>query len=262
MSSPGGGPAWPANCHGTGSRVQIRGCVTSASAPRCWRISAAARSASSPTTRAAWSAPAGTAWTSSSASPSGRRSTWCSCRTSGPRRIEPRANEVRKMAKTHEGILQSAGRKLAIVASRFNDLIGDKLLDGALDAIRRTGGSPEDVEIFRCPGALEIPGLLRRVVDTGRFDAVVCLGVVIRGATPHFDLVVGQAVSGVVQIAAAGQVAVGCGILACDTIEQAIERAGTKAGNRGYEAAMVAIEMADLYAGLQDGEAPYVAVQS
>jgi 6,7-dimethyl-8-ribityllumazine synthase len=159
-------------------------------------------------------------------------------------------------------MLQSAGRKLAIVASRFNDLIGDKLIEGALDAIRRTGGAADEVEIFRCPGALEIPGLLRRVVDTGRFDGVICLGVVIRGATPHFDLVVGQAVAGVVQIAATGQVAVGCGILACDTIEQAIERAGTKAGNRGYEAALVAIEMADLYGGLQSGEAPYLTIQS
>lgn len=157
------------------------------------------------------------------------------------------------MTKTHEGILRSGGRKFAIVASRFNDFIGDKLVDGALDAIRRTGGSTEDVEIFRCPGALEIPGLTRRVVETGRFDGVICLGVVIRGATPHFDLVVNQAVSGIAQVAASTDIAVACGVLACDTIEQAIERAGTKAGNRGCDAAMVAIEMADLYATIKAG---------
>jgi len=153
--------------------------------------------------------------------------------------------------RTHEGLLRSTGRKFAIVASRFNEFIGDKLVEGALDALRRTGGAPDDVEIFRCPGAMEIPGLLRRVVATGRFDGVICLGVVIRGATPHFDLVVGQAIAGIAQIAAAAEVAVACGVLACETIEQAIERAGTKAGNKGADAAMVAIEMADLYASIE-----------
>jgi 6,7-dimethyl-8-ribityllumazine synthase len=167
------------------------------------------------------------------------------------------ANTANTGTKTHEGLLRGAGRKFAIIASRFNDFIGDKLVDGALDAIRRTGGSLDDVEIFRCPGALEIPGLLRRVADSGRFDGVVCLGVVIRGATPHFDLVVGQAMAGIAQIAAAGQVAVGCGVLACETIEQAIERAGTKAGNKGADAALVAIEMADLYATLPAGAAAH-----
>jgi 6,7-dimethyl-8-ribityllumazine synthase len=166
--------------------------------------------------------------------------------------------------KTHEGSLRSSGRRFAIVAARFNDFIGDKLIEGALDAIRRTGGagspdgqgrSDEQVEIFRCPGALELPGLARRVLDTKRFDALIAIGVVIRGATPHFDLVVGEAVSGIARLGAEGKVAVACGVLACETIEQAIERAGTKAGNRGFDAAMVAIEMADLYAsaGLASG---------
>jgi 6,7-dimethyl-8-ribityllumazine synthase len=159
------------------------------------------------------------------------------------------------MAKTHEGMLRSDGKRFAIVASRFNDSIGNKLVDGALDAIRRTGGSVDDVEIFRCPGALEIPGLVRRVVDTARFDAVICIGVVIRGATPHFDLVVNQAVGGIARIAVDAQIAVTCGVLACDSIEQAIERAGTKAGNRGADAAMAAIEMADLYATIK-GQIP------
>jgi 6,7-dimethyl-8-ribityllumazine synthase len=151
---------------------------------------------------------------------------------------------------THEGMRRSEGRKFAIVASRFNELIGDRLIEGALDAIRRTGGAVDEVEVFRCPGAMEIPGLARRVVDTGRFDGVICLGVVIRGATPHFDLVVGQAVSGISRLAESGQVAIACGVLACETIEQALERAGTKAGNRGADAALVAIEMVDLYASM------------
>jgi 6,7-dimethyl-8-ribityllumazine synthase len=157
------------------------------------------------------------------------------------------------MPKTHEGMLRSAGRRFAIVASRFNDAIGDRLVDGALDAIRRTGGSIDDVEIFRCPGAMEIPGLARRVVDSGRFDGVICIGVVIRGATPHFDLVVNQAVAGIAQLAASGGPAIANGVLACENIEQALERAGTKAGNRGSDAAMAVIEMADLYASIDAG---------
>jgi len=165
--------------------------------------------------------------------------------------MPPLKTEAKRQAMIHEGVLNSAGRKFAIVASRFNELIGDRLVDGALDAVRRTGGSVDDVEIFRCPGALEIPGLLSRVVDSGRFDAVICLGVVIRGATPHFDLVVNQSVGGIMRLAGEGRVPIACGVLACETIEQAIERAGTKAGNRGSDAALVAIEMADLYASLE-----------
>jgi len=159
------------------------------------------------------------------------------------------------MSERHEGMLRSAGRKFAIVASRFNEFIGDKLIEGALDAIRRTGGAAGEVEIFRCPGAMEIPGLLRRVVELGRFEGVICLGVVIRGGTPHFDLVVGEAVSGIARIASEGKVAIACGVLACETIEQAIERAGAKAGNRGADAALVAIEMVDLYASMSPGAA-------
>jgi 6,7-dimethyl-8-ribityllumazine synthase len=151
----------------------------------------------------------------------------------------------------HEGMLRAEGRRFAIVAARFNDFIVDKLIDGALDALRRTGADDDHVEIFRCPGAMELPGLARRVVDLGRFDGVICLGAVIRGATPHFDLVVGEAARGIADLASAAQAAVAFGVLACDTIEQAVERAGTKAGNRGFDAAMVALEMADLYAALE-----------
>jgi 6,7-dimethyl-8-ribityllumazine synthase len=154
------------------------------------------------------------------------------------------------MPKTHEGPLRADGKRFAVIASRFNEFIVDKLLDGALDALRRCGADEGDVEVFRCPGAFEIPGLCRRVVDSGRFDALVCLGAVIRGATPHFDLVVNQATAGIAAIAGEAKVAVGLGVLACDTIEQAVERAGTKAGNRGYDAAVVAVEMCTLYASL------------
>jgi 6,7-dimethyl-8-ribityllumazine synthase len=151
------------------------------------------------------------------------------------------------MPKLHEGSLRAEGRRFAIIAARFNEFIVDKLLTGAVDALHRAGAADDDVEVFRCPGAFEIPGLARRVLAGGRFVGLVCLGAVIRGATPHFDLVVNHCASGVANIAAEGKVAVGFGVLACDTIEQAIERAGSKAGNRGYDAAMVAVEMASLY---------------
>ena len=156
--------------------------------------------------------------------------------------------------KIHEGKLGAEGRRFAIVASRFNDFIVDKLIDGALDALRRTGATDENIQVFRCPGAMELPGLARRVAATGQFDGVICLGAVIRGATPHFDLVVGEATAGIGRLAGETDVAVAFGVLACDTIEQAVERAGTKAGNRGFDAAMVAIEMADLYSQLDKAE--------
>jgi 6,7-dimethyl-8-ribityllumazine synthase len=157
------------------------------------------------------------------------------------------------MARIHEGVISTDGRRFAVVASRFNDFIVDKLLAGALDALQRSGASDDDVEVFRCPGAFEIPGLARRVLATGRFDGLVCLGAVIRGATPHFDLVVHHAAAGIAAIAAEARVAVAMGVLACNSIEQAVERAGSKSGNRGYDAALVAIEMASLYATLAQG---------
>jgi 6,7-dimethyl-8-ribityllumazine synthase len=155
--------------------------------------------------------------------------------------------------KTTEGLLRADGKRFAILASRFNDFMVDRLVDGALDALRRTGARDEQIELFRCPGAFELPGLLRRVVDTGRFDAAICLGVVIRGATPHFDLVVGEATGGIARVAAEGKVAIGNGLIACESMEQAIERAGSKAGNRGFDAAMVAVEMVNLYAHVSSG---------
>lgn len=155
------------------------------------------------------------------------------------------------MTKIHEGSTRADGKKFAVLASRFNDFMVDKLVEGAVGSLKRAGANEDDIEIFRCPGAFELPGLLRRVVDTGRFQGAICLGIVIRGATPHFDLVVGEATSGISRIAAEGKVGVGLGVLACESIEQAIERAGSKAGNRGADAALVAVEMANLFAGLK-----------
>jgi 6,7-dimethyl-8-ribityllumazine synthase len=149
-------------------------------------------------------------------------------------------------AQVHEGALRADGKRFAVVASRFNDFVVEKLVEGALEALRLAGAGDDAVEIFRCPGAFEIPAVARRVVATGRFRGLVCLGVVIRGATPHFDMVVGQATTGVAQVALEGNVGVGFGVLACENVEQAMERAGSKSGNRGYDAAMVAVEMANL----------------
>jgi 6,7-dimethyl-8-ribityllumazine synthase len=159
---------------------------------------------------------------------------------------------------SHGGTLQAKGRRFAIVASRFNASVVDKLIDGARQALRQAGAGEADVELFRCPGALEIPGLARRVAESARFDGLVCLGAVIRGATPHFELVVNEASRGVGTLAAEGRIAVAFGVLACNTLEQAMERVGAHPDNRGFDAAMVAVEMADLYAsmGASAGDAP------
>jgi 6,7-dimethyl-8-ribityllumazine synthase len=151
------------------------------------------------------------------------------------------------MPQIHQGNWTAQGKRFAIIASRWNEFVADKLIEGAVGALSKTGARDQDIEIYRCPGAFELPGLARRVADSGNFDAIVCLGVVIRGATPHFDVVVNQTTRGIAQIGAEAKLAVGFGVLTCDTIEQAIERAGSKGGNRGADAAMAAIEMANLY---------------
>jgi 6,7-dimethyl-8-ribityllumazine synthase len=144
----------------------------------------------------------------------------------------------------HEGSLIATGLKFALVASRFNGLVTEQLLAGALDALRRHGADEKDIEVYRCAGTFELPALLRRVAAAGRCDALVALGAVIRGGTPHFDYVAGEAVKGVAQVALEARCAVSLGILTCDTMEQALERAGLKAGNKGAEAALAAIEQA------------------
>lgn len=148
---------------------------------------------------------------------------------------------------TIEGKLSAGGLKVALVAGRFNGFIVDSLVTGARDALVRTGASPTDIELYYAPGAWEIPQVLARVVARGGIDAVVCLGCVIRGATPHFDYVAGAVARGIEKVAHSGSVPVTFGVLTTDTIEQAIERAGTKAGNKGFEAAMAAVEMAQLF---------------
>jgi 6,7-dimethyl-8-ribityllumazine synthase len=145
------------------------------------------------------------------------------------------------------GTLSATGLRFAIVASRFNSLIVEPLLSGAIDAIVRCGGDPEQITVVRCPGAWELPQLVRRIAMIGGYDAIVALGAVIRGATPHFDYVAGEAAKGLAAAAAVGDAPVAFGVLTTDTIEQALERAGTKAGNKGFDAAMTAIEMARLY---------------
>ena len=145
-----------------------------------------------------------------------------------------------------EGDLTAAGRSFGIVASRFNDFIVRPLLDGALDAIKRHGGEISSVDVIWVPGSYEIPLAARRLALSGRYDAVVCLGAVIRGATAHFDYVAGAAASGISAVAIEADLPVIFGVITTETIEQAIERAGTKAGNKGFEAAATAIEMASL----------------
>jgi 6,7-dimethyl-8-ribityllumazine synthase len=154
------------------------------------------------------------------------------------------------MPHIHQGTWNAKGKRFAIIASRWNEFIADKLIEGALDALAKTGADDGAIEIFRCPGAFELTGLARKLADSGRFDALVCLGVVIRGATPHFDVVVNQVSRGIAGITSEAKVAVGFGVLTCDSIEQAIERSGSKGGNRGSDAAMAAIEMANLYSAI------------
>ncbi len=150
------------------------------------------------------------------------------------------------MPNVYEGNLNASGLKFGIVVSRFNHFITKELLDGALDALRRHGADDGSIDVFWVPGSFEIPSVARRLAQSGRYDALLCLGCVIRGATPHFDYVAGQCASGIAQVAYETGVPTIFGVLTTDTIEQAIERAGTKAGNKGSEAAMAAMEMADL----------------
>jgi 6,7-dimethyl-8-ribityllumazine synthase len=145
-----------------------------------------------------------------------------------------------------EGHLTAAGRSFGVVASRFNDFIVRPLLDGALDAMKRHGGDLDSVDVVWVPGSYEVPLAAKRLALSGRYDAVICLGAVIRGATAHFDYVAGGVASGVSAVALEANLPVIFGVITTDTIEQAIERAGTKAGNKGFEAAVTAIEMASL----------------
>ncbi len=147
---------------------------------------------------------------------------------------------------TIEGKLIANGLKFGIVAGRFNEFIGSKLLSGAIDAIKRHGANEDDVDVAWVPGAFEIPLIAKRMAKSGKYDAVICLGAVIKGSTPHFDYVSNEVTKGVASVSLEQEVPVIFGVLTTDSIEQAIERAGTKAGNKGYDAAVSAIEMANL----------------
>lgn len=146
-----------------------------------------------------------------------------------------------------QGQLSAQGKTFAIVSSRFNDFVVTALIRGAEDALIRLGATTDDITLCRVPGALEIPGAAAQMVRSGRYDAVICLGAVIRGATPHFDYVAAESAKGVSQLSLESSVPVVNGIITTESIEQAVERAGTKAGNKGADAALSAVEMVSLY---------------
>ncbi len=150
------------------------------------------------------------------------------------------------MANIIEGNLKADGKKFGIIVSRFNSFISEKLLDGALDSLLRSGARDEDIDIAWVPGAFETPLVAKKMATSQKYDALICLGAVIRGATPHFDVVVNEVSKGVAQVSLESGIPVLFGVLTTETIEQAIERAGTKAGNKGAEVAVAAIEMTNL----------------
>ena len=150
------------------------------------------------------------------------------------------------MVKTLEGKLTAKGLKFGIVLSRFNNFIGERLLEGAMDALRRSGAEDGDCTVVRVPGSFEIPLAAKKMAKSGRYDAVICLGCVIRGATPHFAYIATEVTKGIASVTLESEIPVAFGVLVTDTMEQAIERAGTKMGNKGFDAAMTAIEMANV----------------
>ncbi|HTY21053.1 MAG TPA: 6,7-dimethyl-8-ribityllumazine synthase [Geobacteraceae bacterium] len=153
------------------------------------------------------------------------------------------------MPKYIEGKLDAAGLRFGIIVGRFNSFISERLLEGALDALTRHGAADKGIDVARVPGAFEIPLTAQKMAATGKYDAIICLGAVIRGSTPHFDYVSAEVSKGIAHVSLATGIPVAFGVLTTDTIEQAVERAGTKAGNKGFDAAMTAIETANLFKG-------------
>jgi len=151
------------------------------------------------------------------------------------------------MPKVIEGKIVAKGMRFGIAASRFNDFISGRLIEGAVDALVRAGADEKDVQVVRVPGAFELPLAAKKMAKSGRYDAVICLGAVIRGATPHFDYISAEVSKGIAVVGLETEVPVVFGVLTTDTLEQAIERAGSKSGNKGWDAAMTAIEMVDLF---------------
>lgn len=157
------------------------------------------------------------------------------------------------MGTIYAGDLVGRGLRFGLVCSRWNDFMGNRLLEGARDALTRHGVDESDIDVALVPGSFELPLAAQKMAATGRYDAIVCLGVVIRGATPHFEYVAGEAAKGIARTSVESGVPVSFGVITTDTVEQAIERAGSKAGNKGVEAALAAVEMANLLRAL-DGE--------
>ena len=155
--------------------------------------------------------------------------------------------------KVHKGILKAQGFRFAIVASRWNDLLTSKLTAGALDTLERLGAAEKNVEVFEVPGSYELPLTAQKVAESGKFDAIICIGIVIRGETPHFDFVAGEAAKGITNVSMETGIPVLFGVITSDTVEQAMNRSGIKSGNKGVEAAMSAVEIVNLYKGLGSG---------
>ncbi len=151
------------------------------------------------------------------------------------------------MVKMIEGKLDAKGFKFALIVSRFNDFISDKLMEGAIDCLQRHGSAEENISVVKVPGSFEIPLAAMKLADSKEYDAIICLGAVIRGATPHFDYVAAEVSKGIAQTSLQYKTPVAFGVITTDSIEQAIERAGTKSGNKGWDAALSAIEMANLF---------------
>ena len=147
----------------------------------------------------------------------------------------------------HEGHLKGQGFRFAIVASRWNDFISSRLVDGALDALERLGADEKQVEVFKVPGAFEIPLLALRLAESEKFDAIICLGTIIRGQTPHFEYIAGEVTRGIGEAGLQTGIPVVFGVVTADTVDQAIDRAGVKLGNKGFEAATTAVELVNLY---------------
>ncbi len=155
------------------------------------------------------------------------------------------------MPRVLEGQLSAEGFKFGIIVSRFNDFISSRLVEGAMDALLRHGATEEQVSVIKVPGAFEIPLTAKKLAESGRYDAVICLGAVIRGSTPHFDYVAAEVSKGIASVSLESSIPVTFGVLTTDNLEQAIERAGSKSGNKGYDVAMAAIEMVNLFKELE-----------
>ena len=155
------------------------------------------------------------------------------------------------MPRMHEGKLNAQGKRFALVVSRFNDLVTTRLLDGALDCLQRHGAVDDDVEVAWVPGAFELPVVAQKMAQTGRFDVVTCLGCIVRSDTPHFDYVAGESSKGIARVGLDTGVPITFGVITADTVDQAVQRAGVKSGNRGWDAGMNAVEMASLMAAIK-----------